>query len=125
MSFSIGKGGAKIVSLKLQKSGTTATNATFTIHLFGTSPTVANGDNGAISYSISDRIAVLDFTIMVAGTDASQAVLNAGATSFAQPIYAFDTDGMVYALLEAKAAYTPAANETFTLTATIEKYIGE
>jgi hypothetical protein len=53
MSFPLGgnsmPGTTRVARVRLSKSGTTATNASFRVHLYGASPVVANGDNGAWS----------------------------------------------------------------------------
>jgi len=51
MSFAVGRpnAGGQIRRVRIVKSGTSAANATFRLHLYSASPTVANGDNGAFS----------------------------------------------------------------------------
>jgi hypothetical protein len=93
---------------------TDVVNSDFTLNLYGSSPTVANGDNGAISTDIADKIAIVDMqTTMTAGTDDAYVLLNYGDTGFLQGMY---TDKQViYGLLEANAAYGPASGEVFTV----------
>jgi hypothetical protein len=105
-----------IRGVSIKKSGTTATNATFKVHIFKDSPTVANGDNGAISTSYSNKIGVIAPGIMTAHTDSSS------TTGYSGNFYVdTDTDRTLYALLEADAAYTPASAETFIVTLIIEQ----
>jgi len=102
--------------LKLHKSGTSVTSALFRVHLFRTAPaTVTNGDGGAFSVSgVADYLGAFDVNINQAFTD--------GACGFGVPVIGADSviklasGSSVYALIETKAAYTPANAEVFTLT---------
>lgn len=101
---------------KLHKSGTTTTNALFRVHLFRADPaTVTNGDNGAFSVSgVADYVGGFDVTVDRAFTD--------GAAGFGVPVVGSEmtvklaSGSVLYAMVEARAAYTPAANEVFTIT---------
>ena len=119
LSFNIGSSGGWLAGIRLSKSGVTITNGTFSVHLFGASPTVANGDNGALSTDVSAKIAEVELAIMVAYTDDGAAVAQVGGTPLPEKIPM--PYGVVYALLEADAAYTPASAEVFTLELTVEK----
>jgi hypothetical protein len=111
----VAAGSAMIRRLKLHKSGTSVTNASFRVHLFRSPPeTVTNGDNGAFSVSgAGDYLGAWDVTIDRAFTD--------GAAGFGTPVKGNDqsiklasgTD--IRALIEARAAYTPASEEVFTV----------
>lgn len=103
-----------IKRVRLMKSGTTATNGAFRVHFYGASPTVANGDNGAWSsskaanYFGSIDVTVIAFTDGCTGTGA--------ATAGAEMQINMTAGGsVIYCLLEARGAYTPAAQEVFTL----------
>jgi hypothetical protein len=105
----------KLLKVTLKKSGTAVTNATFVLHLFRDSPTVANGDNGAISVANSANYAG---KIAIDASSTSPTVTG-GSTGFSlssstNPVAA-DIDGILYGLLEATAAYTPASAEVFTV----------
>lgn len=113
---------AGIVSVRrvrLKKSGTSVTNATFRVHLFGALPVPAVGDNTAISTTGAGAyLGACDIGSMQAFTD--------GAVGVAVPLVGVDILGAagagvktLYALLEARGAYTPASAETFTLTAEV------
>jgi hypothetical protein len=94
--------------ITVRKSGTSVTNATFRVHLFCASPTVANGDNAAISFNQAMKyIGSADIASMQAATD--------GAVGFIAADFAFGavSSNTIYALLEARGAYTPAAQEVF------------
>lgn len=115
LAFNLGAGGSHIVGIRVEKTDQTdVVNSDFTLNLYGSSPTVANGDNGAISTDIADKIAIVDMqTTMTAGTDDAYVLLNYGDTGFLQGMY---TDKQViYGLLEANAAYGPASGEVFTV----------
>jgi hypothetical protein len=106
--------GFRITEVKVQKSGTTATNANFHVRLYGASPTVANGDNGAWSSNLSTYLGKLDPAIMEAFTDGSAIADSLGEASDSH--FTLPDNGVVYGLLVADAAYTPAAEEVFTVT---------
>lgn len=100
---------------KLAKTGTSTTNASFRVHLFSAAPTLTNGDNGAFSPDgVADYLGSFDVTIDQAFTD--------GACGYGTPrsgaaeLLGNLPGGNVRALIEARAAYTPASGETFTLT---------
>lgn len=119
LSFNIGDSGGWLTGIRLSKSGTTITNATFSVHLYGSSPTVANGDNGALSTNVASKLAEVELAIMVAYTDDGATITWAGATPMPHKIGL--PHGTIYALIEADAAYTPAAEEAFTLELIVEK----
>lgn len=103
--------------LKLRKSGTSVSSASFRVHLFRAAPaTVTNGDNGVFSVSgAADYLGAFDVTIDRAFTD--------GAAGFGVPVVGSDASiklaagTSIYALIEARAAYTPASAEVFTVEA--------
>jgi hypothetical protein len=119
MQFALGgnamPGTTRITRARLRKSGTTATNASFRVHLYGASPTAANGDNGAWSTDqAAGYLGAIDVASMKAFTDGCADVGAAAAGS--ELLIRLPAGATLYALLEARAAYTPAANEAFTLT---------
>lgn len=113
LSWVVGASGGDLVWARLEKSDETdITLATFSLRLFGASPTVSNGDDGAIAHNIASHIGTLAFPIMVAGTDDAYTTLRVGDTGFLYPWSCpYKT---VYGLLEAKGAYTGASAEVFT-----------
>ena len=120
--INVGKNGQIAIHwVRLSKSGTTATNGEFRVHFFTASPTVANGDNGAFSSSqAANYIGSADVT-MSAFTDGCAGLTALGTNS---PVAAVDFPGAentIYALIEALAAYTPAAEEVFTATIFVER----
>ena len=116
LTFNTGRGGIKILGVHITKTDETdVTAADFSLHLFGSSPTVANGDNGALSYNYSDKFADLDFATMVAATDVAWAILTAQNFNF------YTASGNIYGLIEADGAYTPASAEVFDVTLIFER----
>jgi hypothetical protein len=101
---------------KLHKSGTSVTNSSFRVHFFREIPaTITNGDNGAFSVSgVANYIGAIDIAIDRAFTD--------GAAGFGIPMTGTElivkqsVHKPIYALIEARGAYTPASGEVFTLT---------
>lgn len=104
---------------RMQKSGTTATLSTFRLHLYGSSPTCANGDGGNWSTdSSANYLGYFDMTqqgtTLLAFTDGCS-----GWGAFAaggELNLKLGSGKTIYGLIEARAAYVPAANETFTVT---------
>lgn len=100
---------------KLKKSGTTPTNGIFRVHLFSASPSVANGDNGAFApTAMAGWIGVLDVTTSQVFGDGCVGVAVPALGSVVPFVPASGTQN-IFALLEARAAYTPANGEVFTL----------
>lgn len=109
MSLPVQPGPIQIRRVKVSKSGTGVTNASVRLHLFSVAaPTVANGDNAAFSSAkAANYMGQVDVTIGQAFTD--------GAVGWATTEINADVAGTIYALLEARGAYTPANAEVFTL----------
>lgn len=109
-------GQAQTIMLRIRiiKSGTTPTNANFRVHLYEASPTPANGDNGAWSTDkAANYLGNIDVASMFAFTDGCTGYGSAAAGS--EMRLHLTSGGTIYALMEARAAYTPAANEVFTV----------
>lgn len=114
-------------NFKLQRVGIvhtaiTTTNATFRLHLYTTGPTVANGDNGAWSTTQAGYLADVDIDCSIrAFTDNGQGF--GLANSAGESIDLVIPAGLIiYGLLEARGAYTPASAEVFTVTLYGESY---
>ncbi len=114
-SFNVGYGGFKIKTATLTKNSTGVTTADFRFHLYTAPVTVANGDNGALSHSLSGKYYEVDFPTMVAGTD------GAWTSVTGLDVANYVVNGMVYVLVEADGAYTPVSGEIFTLGLVIER----
>lgn len=108
-------GSGLIRSVVLRKTSTSTTNASFRVHFFSASPTVTNGDNGALAGSLNATyLGGFDVTLDRAWTD--------GAWGKGLPIIGTEVEfelgratTTLYALVEARAAYTPTAQEVFTV----------
>ncbi len=107
-----------IPRLRLKKSGTSLTNAQFRVHLYKALPTLTNGDNGAWLTTESTYIGSVDITMDKAFSDGAKGF---GVPSVGSAFIADPSTGTrnIYALIEARAAYTPASAESFTLTAEV------
>lgn len=101
---------------RIFKSKTTGTLSA-RLHLYAAKPVPANGDNGTWSTNkAADYLGAIDVTVDRAFTDgmAGQGVPNVGSEiSLNQGVGA---GGVLYGLLEALGAYTPASGETITVT---------
>jgi hypothetical protein len=105
-------GSFSITRVRLRKSGTILTNAAFRVHFYTAAPTATNGDNGVwLTTGATGYRGSIDVTMDRAFSD--------GAAGLAAPTTELDirlasgTD--IFALLEARAAYTPVSGETFGL----------
>ena len=123
MKFYPGAQGWRIVQARVSKSDETdVANSGVTLHLFDSSPTVANGDNGALLTTLGGFLGNITFATMIATfvSDEGYQFVTLGSTAL--PGGLFGTSNTVYALLEADAGYTPASAEVFTVTLWFECY---
>lgn len=109
--------GAKIV----KSDQTDVANSAIDIWVFTSSPTVANGDNGALSADLvtAGYIGQVSVGAMLAGTDDA-----IGVVSLADSAWLYNYLGAadsLYGLLEATAAYSPANAETFAVSLIIDQ----
>ena len=116
MSWTVARvaaGSGSIRRAQVKKSGTSVTLASFRLHLYTSSPTIANGDNAAWSTTHSGYLGSIDVVVDKAFSD--------GAGGNGMPNVGSDINfklasgQTIYGLLEARAAYTPASGETFTI----------
>ena len=117
MKFSLQRlgGTGLIIGARLAKSATSATLATFNLHLFTQSPVVTNGDNGTFAISTSRYYLGKIALDLATGAQAGTAYLAETVTA------AIGVDSeTIYGLLEAGAAYTPASEEVFDVTLAIQ-----
>ena len=114
-----GKPVFQVPAIRLQKSGATVTNAQFRIHLFlTTTPTIATtGDNAAFASVVTG------FGSWFGAYDGTMLGLADGGVCDCVPISGvirpdlIATPGdLIYGLVEARAAYTPASAEVFVAT---------
>jgi hypothetical protein len=99
---------------RLFKSGTGVTNATFRLHLYEAPTTVSNGDGGTWLSTLSGHwLGNMDISTMYAFSDgaAGTGADPAGAEAFVKMYQG----KILYGLLMALGAYSPASAETFTV----------
>lgn len=121
-------GGDKPFSIsvaKLRKSGTTATNASFALHLFSSSPTISTvGDNGALASAAANSDNWLgSYAGTLQGFNDGCVGLLVPEQGVIKPDFWVRTGSAartLYGLLEARAAYTPGNAETFKTYITVE-----
>jgi len=124
LSFSVNGTAASgmVRRVRVYKSTNTATAATFSVHLFTSEPTVANGDNGA--FSVATNLDTWLGKVAVDMSSGAEAHASAGisqvsaatAIGFKLPT----ANSPLYALVEAAGTYTPGSAEVFTVTLEIE-----
>jgi hypothetical protein len=105
----------------MTKSQDATTGASFRLHLFSANPVAsapAAGDNGALSLNVasSGYIGSMDFAM----TTAPDIYNTAGNLAAAAPLSGSEmlapaAANVVYGLIEARGAYTPASGETFSV----------
>lgn len=114
LTFSMGPGASscKIVRADILASNPAIANASFRLHLFGTSPVVANGDNGAIAPT---ALASYDYLGSLSGATALGGGTSGCVIQLAPDAGEFwALKSTLYGLIEARAAYTPTSAQTFT-----------
>ena len=109
-------GCTRITRVCLAKTNVVNTNANFRVHLYAALPTVANGDGGAWSTDqAASYLGSIDVPSMKSFTDGCCDV--GAAASGSEILVRLPAAKIIYALIEARAAYTPGAQEVFTLIA--------
>lgn len=119
LSFSAARknGGTGVITgVRLSKSTNTLSGAVFRVHFFKNAPvTLPSADNvafaGAVSGIAAVAIGYVDVTMDQAYTDGAKGFASINAKAFA----AAGGSPNLYALIEARGAYTPGNAETFTL----------
>ena len=120
LAFNLGgcNGIGMVRRARIAKSGTTAANAQFRLHLYSLNPSsIGNGDGGAWSTNTAGYIGSLSLSAQMGR------VFTDGCEDIALPDSGseliFNNSGpnpALYGLLEARAAYAPAAQEIFSVT---------
>lgn len=114
------QGGALTInSLSLTKTGGTATNAAFKVHLFNAAPTLAD-DNAALAVATGEAgsyLGTVALTLADLGGCCAAVANNLGIT-----VQAAASKQNIYAVIEATAAYTPAAVEVFEVKIGVQKH---
>lgn len=126
MLFTIPAGrNAKIYRAGIKFNSSTNTNGKFKLHLYLTSPTCTNGDNGVwltTESGYQDNIAV-DCTGN-AFSDASKGFGTYINTALEVPMLVqTNFNQQIYGLLQATAAYTPTSGEIFIVNLIGESYV--
>lgn len=115
----------RIERVRLRKSAPGLTNAAFRVHLFRKPPSVSVGDNGVFNASgvlaladIEGHVGAVDVVMDTAAVIGARGVglpsVGAGMTCESAGGTGHETS--LWALIEARGAYTPAAGETFHVT---------
>lgn len=126
LTFRLGYGQALVLKqARLKINSATNTNASFNLHLYSSSPTVTNGDNGAWLSTSSNYLGTLALNgTTQAFSDNVVAVGTYVNTSVGVPwVVVGDTNYTLYGLLSATAAYTPTSGGIFTVTLVGECYV--
>ncbi len=112
-------GSGFITGARIAKTTASIVNAQFRLHIFDAAPTLANGDNGAFSTTMSGYIGSIDVTCTQAFSDPAAF----GRASGSNPPIMFDklTGQTLYVIVQALAAYTPGNAEVFTVSLEIEQ----
>jgi hypothetical protein len=110
----IATGNFRITRVRMSLSGKSVTNTNFRIHFFNASPGFANGDGGTFTPSVlADEVCEMDVTIGLAGSDVS---MGYGASNQGVACdVALASGSTLYGAVEARAAYTPVAQEVVTV----------
>lgn len=100
-----------VIGAKIHKTGTSTTNASFRVHLYTTSPVPSNGDNGVwLTTKFDTYVGSVDVTVDKVFADGAT-----GIGTATEIVGKLPTGTILYALLEARGAYTPASAEVFTV----------
>jgi hypothetical protein len=103
--------GGMLRRVRIRKSSTGVTGASFRVHFYSESPTVTNGDNGAwLTNQVANYIGSFDVTVDKVFSDGSAG--NGLPTIGSEINFTSDT---IYALVEARGAYAPGSAETITV----------
>jgi hypothetical protein len=102
----------QIRRVRIGKSTTGVTGASFRLHLFNVLPTVSSGDNAAISIAtgMAKYLGQVDVTVGQAFGDGA-----AGQATTEINCHPVGGASNLYGLLEARGAYTPGISEVFTV----------
>lgn len=103
----------RITRARLYKTGAIITNATFRLHLYQALPAVTNGDGGAwLTTNSGDWLGNIDISSMLAFSDGAAGT---GSCPSGSEMFVRQKQGkVIYGLLAALGAYTPASAEVFT-----------
>lgn len=102
-----------ILRVRLKKSGTVTTLATFRVHLYNVLPSVTNGDNGAWLSTHAGWLGMFDVPVIEAFSDATAGIGSPYTGSSVNFAPVSGTQNLYY-LIEVRQAYVPVANEVLT-----------
>lgn len=109
----VAAGSGVIRKVRLTKTSTGIANAAFRVHFFSAAPTVTNGDGGTfLPNGVANYLGSADITMDRALSDGAWGASDVGMTDIS---FKLSSGTTVYALIEARAAYTPTSAETFTV----------
>lgn len=126
LTFYTGYGtGLKITRAGVKFNSATPTNAKFRLHLYLSSPTVTNGDNGVWLTTESGYQGAIDIDASaLTFSDSTKAFGIYVNTALNVPLLMVQgVNGTIYGLLTATAAYTPTSAEVFTVNLIGESYV--
>jgi hypothetical protein len=107
--------------VRMWSSDNDTTLASFRVHFYANPPSVTNGDNGALAVTLTnhDYLGYADITLdrTINNSDA----FGSGVPGVGSEIN-FAKVSTLYALIEARAAYVPAANEVLSVVPEIHVY---
>jgi hypothetical protein len=112
LTFSVARvaaGSLAVVGLRLRKTTSTTTNASFRVHLYHGSPTASNGDNGTwLTNNQGVYLGWFDVTTDKVFTEGALGI------STDPPLYAkLPSTQNIFGVIEARAPYIPGSNESF------------
>ena len=113
----VGMGGV-ITDVFLHKSDQDQTNADFSVYFFDTAVAVVGfNDNAAIAITDAEFKTGVQFVALTAAADAENVVTGDayGKSNLDIHYQCASNDTALYVVIVARAAYTPASGETFTL----------
>lgn len=111
----IAAGTGQIRRVQIRKSGAGVVAAQFRVHFYTASPTPTNGDNGA--WLTTGSAAYLGGVDVVVDRAFSDGAVGIGVPMSGSEInFALASGQSIFALLEARAAYTPVSVEQFAVT---------
>lgn len=115
----------RIERVRVRKSGPVLTNAAFRVHLFRKAPVVSVGDNGVFNASgvlalvdIEGHVGTAEVVMDLAAVTGARGVglPSSGAGMTCESAGGVGHETSLWALIEARGAYTPASGETFHVT---------
>lgn len=114
-------GSGYITKVKLLKSTASATNAVFRIWFYLASPTSNGNDNASFSLLWANRASQIGYVDISLTTEGGSSTTAGNFVSSISIPFKLAAGTSIYAVLEAKAAYTPGSEEQFYIEAMIEQ----